>query len=148
MAQDGKKTVGNEATRFKKGNKISRGRNPLPPEIKEFRKITREEVEKVLMDFWMLPKSRLKEIKNDPELPERDRCIINMVLNAGDGLTGSFELFSNYLFGKSPEKIQVSSINQNINTDIQISNMVKQPELLEDLIKIENRLKSTPLLSE
>lgn len=40
------------------------------------------------------------------------------------------------------DRQEVTSINKNINAEVPISEMVKDPEILEDLIKLETRLRS------
>lgn len=141
-----KRTIG---TPFKLGNPGGPGRPKLPEEIKEARKFTAHEVEILFTRFIQMTREELAAVKTNPESTLLElimHSIFTHGINKGDQVRLEFVL--NRIIGKAPDKISVTSFSQTVNTNVQFSEMVKNPEILEDLIKIETKLKSIRLLPE
>lgn len=136
---------------FKKGQSGNpKGRTPMDPELKALRIRRREDVEKIILKFYNLKKHQLEKIMKDEENTTFwERHIARIILKGVfKGEYQSFSFLSDYIFGKRPETIQVSSISRNIQTDMSISELVKNPEIIEELIQLETKLRTLSTPSE
>ena len=101
----GKKTGGRD---FKPGDPRA-GRAPLPPELKDAKRLTKGMFEAMANRFlWMTP-GELQAAHDDPKTPAIERLIIS-ILAAGeaDGDQARAEWFLNRLLGKVTDKVEVS----------------------------------------
>lgn len=76
----GKKSGGRD---FEPGNKLGKGQPPLPPDLREVRKLGRSQVEAKLWDLISKTKRELGALISD-DAPMIDRIIANVLLQAAE----------------------------------------------------------------
>lgn len=75
----GKKTGGRP---FEKGNKLGKGRKPLPDDIKQIRKVNKQEFERIAVKYLYLSVGELEKMCEDRETTAFDAMIITVILRA------------------------------------------------------------------
>lgn len=127
---------------FKPGNRGGPGRPKMDKELKKLKTKTRSDVEAIVLKLYGKNEEELKEVIDDKKTTFWFRHIARIILKGvAKGDHASFTVLSDYVFGKRAEKLEVTSVNQNINSALEISEMVKNPEILQDLILIEDKFK-------
>lgn len=131
-------------THFKLGNPGNpKGRPKLDPELKALRTRTREDVEKIILTLYDKNESALNKILANADTSFWEKHVARIILRGvAKGELAPFLALSDYIFGKQIEKVQVTSINQNIQTNVTISEMIKNPALVEDLIQLEAKFRT------
>lgn len=146
----GSKRGGN--TKFKKGhNRPGPGRPKIPVDVIEARKFSAHEVEILFTKFIQMTREQLSAVKNNPQATLLEltlHSIFTHAINHGDHVRLDFVL--NRLIGKSREKIEMNleSKEGTMSPRSHISEMIKNPELVDDLIKLEQKFRSLSKSSE
>lgn len=68
--------------RFGPGNKFSKGRQPVEPEIKAARKLTRDEFERLVNKYMTASKEEIEAARKDPKLTMLEAMILSIVHKA------------------------------------------------------------------
>lgn len=101
----GMKTGGRD---FKPGHPYAGGRPPLPPEVKEARKLTAAELIRELTRRLRNNKGELEALIDNPETPMLTVIVCRVIKQAGDnGNIPSIELVLNRILGKVPDKVEI-----------------------------------------
>lgn len=93
---------------FKPGNPGGPGRPPLPPEVKEARKLTRNELEKAMSDMILMTPEQLQKVMKDPESIMLHHIIASIIkhgISKGDHARVNW--LTEQLFGKLKDNINV-----------------------------------------
>lgn len=119
----GKKTGGRD---FKPGWEGGNGRPRVPEDIKEARKITTIEVERILTELMSMSPSELVQIKQNPKSTMLELMIHSILVNAvNKGDQQRLDFLLQRLIGKVKEKIDIE-INPFMNKSIQeLESLVK-----------------------
>lgn len=104
MAKGGK-TGGRD---FQPGNKLGKGRPPIPEDVREIRKISADTVKRLISRYVDMTAAELKVAAESDETPMLEKMIASVIakaLDAGDYTRIDFLL--NRLIGKVTEKVEV-----------------------------------------
>lgn len=102
----GRKTGGRD---FVPGKPGGPGRPPLPPEVKEARRLTKTEFERIANRYLWTTEAGLEASAMDPETPAMERLIISILLTAiKAGDHAKAEWLAMRLLGKVQDKVEVS----------------------------------------
>jgi hypothetical protein len=94
---------------FKPGNPGGPGRPPLPPELKDVRRLTKTEFERIVNRFLWLSDAEFEKALRDPALSKMERVIANIVAKAAEhGDHTRAEWLAMRLLGKVQDKVEVS----------------------------------------
>lgn len=101
----GKKTGGRN---FKPGNAGGPGKPPLPPELKEAKRLTKTEFERLANRFLWATAQELIAFEADASLTSVERLIVSILASGiSDGDHARAEWFLNRLLGKVTDKVEV-----------------------------------------
>lgn len=107
---------GEKGKKFVKGNPGGPGRPKLDPEVKELRTMNRQEVEKLVNDYWMLDEATIETKLKDRRLPARDKMVLRMIRTAvKNGSESSLGFITDFIFGAQPKQIRFTG---NMNTAV------------------------------
>jgi hypothetical protein len=85
------------------------GRPPLPDDVREVKKLTQSELEKVLNDCLLLTKEQLEKICNDSESTMLQLLVAGIIIKGvQNGDSARFEFLLNRLLGKMKDKIELT----------------------------------------
>lgn len=104
----GKKSGGKDFTPGISGNPT--GRMPLPPELKEVRRLNKTEFERIANKYLWSTIAQITEAMASPEIPAFERVIVSILFKAIDeGDHAKAEWFAMRLLGKVTEKLEVKN---------------------------------------
>lgn len=99
-------------------------------------------MERCLSEYLQLSPAQLSKIKNDPESTMLQLFVVSVIthgVNKGDNVRLNFLL--EQMLGKIADKVNVMAVGHVVHSALPFSDMVKNPEILEDLIKIETKFR-------
>lgn len=80
----------------------------MPPELKELRTKSREQVEKIVLQLYNKTEKEIEAIVRNPDSSNWERHVARMILKGiakGDHI--SFMVLSDYIFGAAPKKYEI-----------------------------------------
>jgi hypothetical protein len=93
---------------FAPGNPGGPGKPPTPPELKEAKRLTKTEFERLANRFLWATQAELAAYHADPSLTSVERLIISILMAGTDeGDQARAEWFLNRLLGKVTDKVEV-----------------------------------------
>ena len=99
-------------TYFQVGNKFGKGRPLIPDDLKEVKKITQDEAERLITRMMSLTASDLVALIKDPQTPAMHGIIGNIILKGlQGGDTQRMEFLFNRTIGRVLDKVQVSTLS-------------------------------------
>lgn len=117
----------NKATRFKPGNPGGPGRPIVPDDIKEARKLTSTEVERILTQLLSMSPSELVQIKQNPKSTMLELMIHSIVVNAvNKGDQQRLDFLLQRVIGKVKEKIEMEINPFEGKSEAELKELVKQ----------------------
>lgn len=113
------KLIGNEATRFQKGNKLAvgKGRPPMSPEKKALAIATRVQLKELMLEFLTYTPEEVAIALEDSSRAVLDIMILRAIQrghSSGDMIT--LDWITDHIMGKQAAKVEVKSeVNNSIN---------------------------------
>jgi len=103
----GKKTGG--GPHFAPGNPGGPGRPPLPPELKEARRLTKTEFERISNKYLWATTAELSDAMQDSACPAVERMLVSILFKAVEqGDHARAEWFATRLLGKVNDKVELT----------------------------------------
>lgn len=104
----GRKTGGRD---FQPGHKHGKGRPLIPDDLKEVRKMTSDEAERLITRMMAMTATDLVTLIKDPHSPAMHGIIANIILKGlQGGDTARMEFLFNRTIGRVLDKVQVSTL--------------------------------------
>lgn len=104
------------ANRFKKGESGNpAGRPALPPEIRELKKLAKDDLEKLISLLLDATDQRIEEILNSPETPMIEKIMAQVLKKSYEtGSMGQFDMVLNRVIGKVKEHIEHTGLKPTV----------------------------------
>lgn len=121
----------------------------MDPELKAMRQRSRSDMEAVILKLLNFTEPQLDALLKMPELNLSEKFIARFILRGiAKGDQAAFMQISDYVFGKRPDVVHMTSITQTITTEIPLSQMAKNPEVFDTLMILDAKLKGLPAPSK
>lgn len=104
------------ANRFKKGESGNpAGRPAIPPEIREMKKLAKDDLEKLISLLLEATDLRIQEILDSPDTPMIEKIMAQILKKAREsGNMGQFDMVLNRVIGKVKEHIEHSGLKPTV----------------------------------